>query len=253
MKGKLDKQDLEKLKSEVRPLIHRLKKEKGMKIKEIAVALDMNKSKDAVNKWSQGGSFPKNKDVAIVVIKLKKLLITPDHLRTLKGPKTEEDNDSYGMPPESFWVWIPFDLELPVVDYNGIKRPISIVQLEEKKGIVTFRSTSEYDAEGEIYIDHIGMATDIEPGTKIAIRRINKMDWQPDRYYLIIDASRQPGIWELLAGDDEKTVRCVSTNPLEGIHRVLLLERIEAIFAIVDGTCIPKPKRNSVNAAVSQQ
>jgi hypothetical protein len=92
------------------------------------------------------------------------------------------------------------------------------------------------------------MATDIEPGTRVAIKRIDKMDWQTDRYYVIIDASGQISIRELLPGDDEKTVRYVSTGSPEGPHKILRLERIVAIFSIVDGNCIPKPKRNSISA-----
>jgi hypothetical protein len=213
----------------------------------------MNKSTGAVAKWKGGKNFPPNTEVAIVVEKLKHLLSTPDHLLALKGPRTEDEDDSYGKPPESFLVWIPFDLEMRFADYNGIKRPIALVQIGEKKGIVTYRSTSKYDAEGEIIVGQTGMATNIESSTKIAIKRINKTDWKTDRYYVIIDASEEISICELLPGDDESTIRLVSTKTPEGPHKIFPFERILAIFSIVDGHCIPTPKRNSAVAPISQQ
>jgi transcriptional regulator with XRE-family HTH domain len=249
----LDKKTIDNLKLEIRPLLLRLKKERGMTIEAIAMALNMNKSKGAVAKWRQGKHFPPNSEVATVVAKLKHLLTAPDHLLTLKGPRTEDEDNSYGNPPESFLVWIPLDLDLPFVDYNGIKRPIALIQMGEKKGVVTYRSTSKFDAEGEIFAGQTGMASDIEPSTRIAIKRINKTDWKTDRYYVIIDASEEISICELLPGDNESTVRLVSTKTPDGPHRIFPFERILAIFSIVDGHCIPTPKRNSAAASIAQQ
>lgn len=254
MKGKLDKETLKNLKEETRSLVHRLKDEKGMtsqKIaddlnKEIAGTFVKKKSKDAIDKWYQGGSAPDNNEVIIIVEKLKKILGIPAHL-------TSEKDNNYGPPPKSLLVWIPFDLKLPVADYNGINQPLSVIQMAKKKGIVAFRNSSKYDGDGEIYIDHIGMATGIEPGTKITIKRIDKKDWKMDRFYLIIDASGQVSVWELLPGDGKKTVKYISTSAPEGPYMELPLERIDAMFSIVDGNCIPRPKRNSLITSTSLQ
>jgi len=252
----LEESTLEKKQKQVSQLLNDITSYSDISILDIVLYLGYKEEQhSSFNKCAQGIRFPKflNSKISAVLEKLEQGAKNPDLIREFIESMTKEENKSYKKPPKSYLVWIPFDLNLPVADYNGINPPLSFIQMGEQKGIVTFRNTSKYNADGEIYIDHIGMATDIEPGTRIALRRINKMDWQPDRYYLIVDASGQPSIWELLAGDDEKTVRCVSTNPLESRHKVLQLDRIEAIFSIVDGNCIPKPKRNSVSAAASQQ
>jgi transcriptional regulator with XRE-family HTH domain len=247
----LDKKAIDNLKLEIPPLLLRLKKERGMTIEAIAEALNINKSKGAVAKWKRGKNFPPNSEVAAVVAKLKHFLTAPDHLLTLKGPRTEDEDNSYGNPPESFLVWIPFDLDLRFVDYNGIKPPLALIQMGEKKGIVTYRNTSKYEADGEIFVGQTGMASDIEPGTKIAIKRIPKLLWKTDRYYVIIDSTGEISICELLPGDDEKTVRFVSTKTPEGPHREFPVEEILAIFTIVNGNYIPIPNRNSKVASAA--
>lgn len=200
----------------------------------------------AFYKFIHGTPFPRYLEpvTGTLLERLSNLLENPALIQT----KKTDENKGHEMTATSFLVWVPLDLQMPVVDYNGTKPPLSLIEIADKMGIVTFRSTSKYDADGELYIDHIGMATDIEPGTRIAIRRIDKMDWQTDRYYVIIDASGQISIRELLPGDDEKTVRYVSTGLPEGPHKIMRLERIVAIFSFVDGHCIPKPKRNNLTA-----
>jgi hypothetical protein len=234
----------------IRVILEELINEKRLQKNKIAGYLGLEKRQYwAFYKFLNGDSFPRYLEpfTGTLLEKLRNLLESPELIQT-KQPDAQEDSKGYEMTATSFLVWIPLDLNMPVVDYNGTKPPLSLTQMADKMGIVTFRSTSKYDADGELYIDHIGMATDIEPGTRIAIRRIDKIDWQPDRYYVIIDASGQISVRELLPGDDEKTVRYVSTGFPEGPHRILQLERIEAIFSFVDGHCIPKPKRNNLSA-----
>jgi hypothetical protein len=238
----------------IREITDELIHSKNVKISELAYYLQLDERRhSSFYKFLRGGHFPKflYPIIGKILEKLNKLVENPDLLM----PKQiwEEENSGYDAKQISRWVWIPFDLKLPIADYDGNKPPLSVITMGTKKGIIAFRNTSKYDADGELYIDHIGMATGIEPGTKIAIKRIDKTDWRPDRYYLIIDASGQISIWELRPGEDKKTVRYVSTSSPEGPHMELPLERIVAIFSLVDGTCIPKPKRNSVTASTPQQ
>jgi transcriptional regulator with XRE-family HTH domain len=254
MKGKLDKETLKNLKSQAKSLLDQLKDERGMTSQEIADVLNKEmtdilkkkKSKNAIDKWYQGESSPNNNEVQRVIEIFKKLLANPDYL-------IEEKDNHYGKPPQSDLVWIPFDMAMPVAPYLGINPPLSFISIEEKKGIVTYRNTSKYEADGEFFVGQSGMATDIEPSTRIAIQRINKALWKTDRYYVIMDSSRQITICELLPGDDEKTVRLVSTKNPEGPHRVFPVDEILAIFSIVDGNCIPIPKRKHAVASISQQ
>jgi hypothetical protein len=255
MKGKLDKETLKNLKDEAKSLVRLLKDEKGMtstKIaealnKEIGEVLEKEKSKDAIDKWyNNNENAPNSKEVVIIVETLKKIAGIPDHL-------TAEKNNNYGSSPKSFLVWVPFDMELPVADYNGINPPLSFIQMEEKKGIVIYRNTSKFEAEGELFVGQTGMASDIEPSTKIAIIRINKKLWKTDRYYVIIDSSKEISICELLPGDDEDTVRFVSTKTPDGPHKKFPFEEILVIFSIVDGNYIPTPNRKRAIAPVSPQ
>jgi hypothetical protein len=246
----------ERSKGKITKILKELIEVKKVKKNKIASYLGLEKQQySSFYKYISGGPFPKyfQKPTAKILDKLVKLLDNPYLLQRLKEPWMEEEYRGYGTPPRSSLVWIPFDLKLPIADYNGINPPLSIIQMENLKGIIANRNASKYDADGEIYIDHIGMMTYIEPGTRIAIKRINKMDWRPDRYYVIVDASGQISIWELLPGDNEKTVRYVSTSAPEGPHMILPLERIVAIFSIVDGNCIPRPKRNAIITSTNQQ
>jgi hypothetical protein len=239
----------------IREILKELTESKGLKKNKIANYLELDEKQFwAFYKFINGDPLPKYLEpiTGKILVKLKLLLENPD---LLKKKETVAENDiiGYDIAPRSPFVWIPFDKQLPTIEYNGINPPLSVIQMGEKKGVVAFRHNSKHVADGEIFIDHIGMATEIEPGTKLTIRRIDKRDWKTDRYYVIIDASGQISIWELLPGDDEKTVRFVSTRTPDGPHMLLPLERIEVIFSIIDGNCIPKPKRNSLNVSSSQQ
>jgi len=243
------KSAIKKIREKTNELIHN----KNVRISELAYYLQLEERQhSSFYKFLRGGPFPKflHSITGKMLEKLNNLVENPNLL--MSKQLWEEESSGYSIAPISRWVWIPFDLKLPVADYNGIKPPLSVIPMGTKKGIVAFRNTSKYDADGELYIDHIGMATGIEPGTKIAIKRIDKTDWRPDRYYLIIDASGQISIWELRPGDNKTTVRYVSTSSPEGPHMELPLERIVALFSLVDGTCIPRPRRISTNISTIQ-
>lgn len=175
-------------------------------------------------KFIQGHPFPRYlQPVKEQIIKsILKLLADPVLLQKVKEESIQKKKVGNEKLPISPWVLIPFDMKFPVVEYNGPRPVPSIIQSGTKKGMVTFRNTSGYLADGEIYIDHIGMTTEIEPGTILVIKRIDKQDWKTDRYYVIIDASDQMGIWELLADDDDKKVRLVSPISYESHKRIFL-------------------------------
>ena len=247
---------LEKKQERVKQLLKKIMTYSDISIPDIVLYLGYKKAQySSFNKFAQGKRFPKflNAKIDIVLENLELGAKNTDTIRAFVESLTEDGKRSYKRAPRSPLVWIPYDREFSVIDYNGTKLPISFIQMESRKGIVTHRNTSIYDADGEIYVDHIGMSTGIEPGTRIAIKRINKTDWQTDRYYVIIDESDQISIRELLPGDDEKTIRYVSQNIPEGPHMVLPLDRIAAIFSIVDGNYIPKPKRNGEFPSPYQQ
>jgi|GEM_PF-3086447 len=212
------------------------------------------KQHSSFNKCAQGKFFPKflKSKIDTVLEKLEQADKNPDLIRAFKGSLIADGIKNYKKPPISILVWIPLDQKLPVADYNGINPPLSVIEMGKKKGIVAFRNTSKYEADGEIYIDTIGMATDIEPGMRIAIKRIDKQDWQTDRYYVIIDTSGQISIRELLPGVTKNSIRYISVSSPDGPHKELSLERIASIFAIVDGNCIPRPKKATIITSTPQ-
>jgi len=205
-------------------------------------------------KFLKGGfPCPKfiEKQAEQIVVRLTKLLEKPDQalLKDSRVKKIIEDDYL----PIIHTVFIPFDIDLPVTTYYNPDTPVPSIQTDSQiapgsivVGIVTYNNTSRYEADGEIYVAQIRMATDIDPGTSLSIKRINKQYWHTDRYYIIIDRSYQISIHELMPGDDENTVRLVSSNYPGGPHKIYHLDNILAIFRIVDGNCIPKPKRNIV-------
>jgi hypothetical protein len=246
----------EGLERRIREILKELIEVKQLRKNRIADYLGLEeKQYSSFYKFIKGDAFPKylEKEAGKILERLEWIANDPDFIRASREFLMKEKNIGYGIPPASALVWIPFDLKLPVADYNGTNPATSLIKIGEQKGIITYQNTSKYEADGEIYIDTIGMTTDIEPGTRIAIKRINKEDWQTDRYYVIIDASGQISIRELLPGDDKKTIKYISTSAPEGPHMELSLDRIVVIFNIVDGTCIPRPKRNSITISSTQQ
>jgi hypothetical protein len=253
--SKLNSQPDERFIEKIRGTLNELIKVKKLKQSKIAYYLGLEKQQhSAFYKYIKGGPLPKYLEPAMgkILEQLNKLMADPGLLKT-NPTGTQDDVKGYDM-SKPFLVWIPFDQKLPITDdYNITMPPLSIIQMGKQKGIVAYRNTSKYNAEGEIFVGQTGMATDIEPATRIAIKRINKTDWKADRYYVIVDASEEISICELLPGDDEKTIRFVSTKSPEGPHKVFPFERILAIFKIVDGNYIPTPKRNSAIASIAQQ
>jgi hypothetical protein len=98
-----------------------------------------------------------------------------------------------------------------------------------------------------------GMATDIDPNIRIAIKRINKALWKTDRYYVIMDTAEEVSICELLPGDTDKTVRFVTPNAPESSYKVFPVDEIQAIFSIVAGDGIPLPKKKRWSSSNAQK
>jgi hypothetical protein len=217
-----------------------------LKISQIANYLKIGKQQQSsFYKFIKGGfSCPKSiaAQAKQILVTMTQLLDDPDLAIRKESVKREVSKDE--ILPSIHTVFIPFNLKMPVVSCYNPNTPVPFIQTGNPKGIVLYNNSSRYDADGDIYMAQIGMATDIDPGTRFSIKRINKHEWHPDRYYVVIESSYQIGIHELIPGDDEKTVRLVSPNSPEGPHRILHLEKILALFKIVNANCIPKPKRN---------
>lgn len=217
-----------------------------LKISQIANYLKIGKQQQSAFYKFIKGRLPCPKFMAAQAIQIlesmTKLLKEPGLAIHKESVNKEVNGDEFV--PSIHTVFIPFNLKMPVVSYYDPNTPVPFIQTGKQKGIVLYNNSSQYDADGDIYIAQIGMATDIDPGTRLSIKRINKHHWHTDRYYVIIDGSYQISIHEMMPGDDEKTVRLISPKSPEGPHRILQLERILALFKIVNANCIPTPKIN---------
>lgn len=237
-------------KDKIREITNALVQDRKLKRNYIADYLGIEKKQQwSFYKFVKGGNRPKfiGEQADQMAVKLTHLLEKPDlaPVIDLKDKKITEEHDL----PGHYKVFIPFDIDLPITPYDNPDAPVSSIQGNEVPhgfaiGIVTYNNTSRHDADGEIYVAEILMSTDIDPGTRLTIRRIDKRLWTPNRYYIIVDSSHQISIQELVPGDNESTVGLVSSNNPSGPHKMVLLDRILAIFSIVEGNCIPKPKRN---------
>ena len=237
-------------KDKIREITNELVLDRKLKRNYIADYLGIEKKQHwSFYKFVKGGNRPKfiGEHSDQMAVKLIQLLEKPDLVPVIgsKDKKITEEQDLPGV----YKVFIPFDIDLPVTPYDNPDAPISSIQGNKvpegfAMGIVTYNNTSRHEADGEIYVAEIRMRTDIDPGTRLSIKRIDKRLWKTDRYYIIIDVSHQISIHELVPGDDENIVGLVSSNNPGGPHRMVPLDRILAIFSIVEGNCIPKPKRN---------
>jgi hypothetical protein len=227
---------------------------KKLMVSRIAVYLGIQKhQRSYFYKFINGDPLPKYLEPTIgkILEQLNQLDRNPD-LLNVQLPEAKDDIKGYDL-SKPFLVWVPFNLELPITDdYNLSLPPLSIYLMGKQKGILLYRNTSKYNADGELFVGQTGMASNIEPATRIAIKRINKAYWKTDRYYVIIDASEEISICELLPGDDKKTVKFVSSRNSEGPHKEFPLKDILAIFSIVDGNWTPTPPRNRIAASTYQ-
>jgi hypothetical protein len=246
--SKLEKPKFTDKQQRIIQLLNEITNYTDISILDVTLYIECEESQhSSINKCAQGKRFPNflNTKIDKVLKKLEDGAKDPDLIRKFKQSMPEDGNKvPYKKASKSILVWIPFDLNMPVADFNLIKPHLSFHQIGEKKGLIVYRNTSQHEADGEVYSDNIGTHTYIEPGTRIAIKRIDKTYWLPNIYYLIIDEIGQKSILELLPGEDDKTVRCVSTISPEGPHKVLSLEAIVAMFTIIDANYTPKPKRN---------
>jgi len=203
-----------------------------------------SKQYSSFNKCAQGVLFP---DFLIPVAdevtkKLELLFENPALINAARESRAEEEKGSYKL-ENSLLVWIPFDKEKETVPYTMGNDPGKVVEMIEGNwGLVAFRSES---AEGKLYLEHIGNATDFKPGSEIAINRTDIKDWETDCYYLIVTSSRRVSVRELLPGDKEETIKYVSMSSPNGPHKELLLNNILAIFDIEWAKYKPKPDRRN--------
>lgn len=206
------------------------------------------------NKCAQGKPFPKflNANIDLLLNKLEEGASNPDLIRDFNESLIADGHKGYRRSPRPVLVWIPFDTKLSVTDFNGSKQPISFTEIQGQMGIVAYRSTSRSHADGDVFVHQVGMTADLEPGMRIAIKRIDKLEWRTDRYYLIVEASEQMHIRALLPGDDENTVKYASTTVPGSPYTILPLNKIVVLFSIVDGYLIPTPKKSTAAVSISQ-
>jgi hypothetical protein len=176
----------------------------------------------------------------VVEEKLKQLMENPALINTSKESIVENEKDGYEN-SDSTYVCLPLDSKKSRRPYTMGEDPGSVVEMTKGKwGLVVFRDRS---AEGWLKIEDVINVTDIPAGTKLFLRRINKKDWQPDCYHLIIDASHQVSVRELLLGKKEGIVEYIPINSPEGRRKELPLSEIKAILTIEWAKFKPKPPR----------
>jgi hypothetical protein len=219
------------------------------KLSIVEIAKEINESKHSLYKYDDG-EFPQNKPE-----KLQHILKELQNLEKLEKEKRkfkqtneqkqsifEEENPGYGL-TDSTYVWIPLDREKEICPYTMGEDPGLVVEIENKGwGLVAFRSKT---GDGWLKIEDVMNVTAIAPGTKLTIRRINIEQWQTDCYHLIVDASYQASVRELLLGEDENKVEYIPMSSTEGRRKVVELNDIKAIFTIDKGTYRPKPPKRS--------
>lgn len=177
-----------------------------------------------------------------VIKNLELLLENPALINTSKEFMLENEKESYEN-SDSTYVCLPLDSQKSKRPYTMGEDPGSVVEMTKGKwGLVVFRDKS---AEGWLKIEDVINVTDIPAGTKLFLRRINKKNWQPDCYHLIIDASYQVSVRELLLGEKEGIVEYIPINSPEGRRMELPLSEIKAILTIEWAKYKPKPPRRN--------
>jgi transcriptional regulator with XRE-family HTH domain len=233
MKRKLDKQALEDLKKQVQPLIIQLKEEKGWTIQDIADALGvldiLDKSKDAVDKWAQGVSFPPNNEVLWVVEKLKELLKKP----------TTVNESGFGYGTTCVSIFFPF--EQRTENYKGLRTIGTVTKVNGIDAIIGYPNDSIQfgEADGLVpMLDHGG-----EPSVRyeslIAIKKIDMKYCRSGNQYYFIDKANQPFLRTLYK--ENGRYRLVAENSTRFPDLELDEYEIAAIFQVITGTGKPKP------------
>jgi hypothetical protein len=239
-KRHMERSELQSLKLKVKPLILRLYNEKSLTFNQIARAIHVNY--DAVVKWKEGISVPRNNIVKKVVESLEKLL-----------EELEYENQATILPPEKLrdlvhgykhmrpgLVITYFDSEKKTESYTGEIRKIgAIVEVNGSKAIIAYPNDSILyeDAEGLIPVHDPGSEND---GSIIAMKRIDIKKCQPGFRYFIIDRSNQNFFRTLYNTEDDFKYRLVSDHPNRYPDVFLHNDELAVIFRVI--TILSKPR-----------
>jgi hypothetical protein len=230
----LNESELQKLKASVKPLIENIRRSKGMTIKEIASAIGYKEKLASFYKWAAyEGYVPNNYEIKVVVERLEKLLERFDSdTLTLKEDDIKITEQ----------VTIYFDANKKTEIYTGEDRATGVIlNIKGYQAIIAYQNNTSLNrnADGLIYLHDAGVTPYIKYGSLIAIRKINKEDWRPGYYYLVIDTSDQMFARKLFAGENKEEVRLVSENVNNYPDFTLSLNKIVALFRIEKVTADP--------------
>lgn len=226
----LNKSELRVLQAKVKPLIEELRRSKKLTIKEIASAIGYERKIASVYKWATYGNYvPNSYEIQDVVEKMERLLerFDPDAENDIKT--TEQ-------------VSIYFDTNKKTETYTGEDRATGVIlNVNGYQAILAYQNNTSLNrnADGLIYLHDTGVTPFIKYGSLIAIRKINKEDWRPGYYYLVIDTSDQMFARKLFAGENKEEVRLVSEDAHNYPDFTLTLNKIVALFRIEKVTVDP--------------
>jgi orotate phosphoribosyltransferase-like protein len=240
MNEPLEESELPDPRSEVGIRIDRLYRIYGMDIKDIAeeIIKVVDVSVWAVYKWRTGESSPINSDAILaleVLNKLEKREI--DNLN-----KTEELEKSLVKEEPSYeigsskLVGMFLDSDEKTANYTGdITKLGRVTDVNGKKAFIIYEiiSTKEGVTNWVINIHDESMAPAINRGSVIEIYKINISDFKPGYTYCIIDSTYQVHLRKLFI-ENETTVKLVSLNEINFPHFKLELNKILALFRVVD-------------------
>jgi hypothetical protein len=247
----------EDIKFKVKPLILRIYKEKSLDF--LRISKEIRFSYASLIKWKNGKSFPRDNKVQIVVERLEKLWEDLEFQKsvTVLQPKVEKrgedlefektgtvisskqmrDLASGNKEMKSRLVIIYFDPAMKTESYTGEKIG-AIVKVNGKEGIIAYENDSiQYgDADGLIYLDDASLDPYAKSGSVIAIKKINKTEWDPGYYYYIIAPTGKRYLRKLFEekGEDkeDQKVRLVSNDENRFPAIILPLNKIKAIFQV---------------------
>lgn len=228
-------EELQILRDKVKPLIIRIRQEKKLRFNAIAMLIDVDRF--LFYKWKDGTHFPNDYEIKEIVEKLEKLLEKPAadlkkaYAILINAPNIKESKTGY---ETKKYVSIFFDLNEKIKVYTGKVEPGNITLINGKPSIIAYKNDSVHNknADGLIYVYDFGLEPALKYGSLVAIRRIDKKDWLPGTYYLIIYASNQVILRKLYKGENDETVTLVAENKTRFPDHTISLKKIEAIFKV---------------------
>jgi hypothetical protein len=252
MNEQLEGSDQEDPKLKVKRLILRLHDESSLNFNRIAEIAGVEYHN--IIDWKDGRSTPRN-NAENIVLRLERELeyleysksvtvISPKELENLESGKSEvvlsrkevvnlaQDNKVM----RSRLVIIYFDPKKKTEPYTGESGMIgAIVEQNGNEGIIAYENDSVQfgEADGLIYLDDASLDPNIKSGWVIAIKIIDKTEWDQGYFYYIIGITGNRYLRKLFEekGEDKK-VKLVSYDENRFPAISLPLNKIKAIFKV---------------------